>query len=176
VGIRRGMNKLIVLLVHCALFVSAASGQGRENVQLQISKSSNPKALFHWTISNHGNESVFIYDFYLWGPAFRVQQTAGGIRIQTTPVKEEPGCPPNRFPPVLLLHVAPGRSVEGDFTDEYIKVEAGRTVSMTIAAGADAYSVGELAKQFSQSNCKHSPNDAIVRWGTIINSNSIRVP
>ena len=170
------MKTLLVLLCQCALLVSSADGQQAKGVQLHLSRSSNPNALFHWKISNHGPESVFIYDFYLWGPAFRIQQTAGNVRVETTPVKEEPGCPPNRFPPVLLLHIAPGRSVEGDFIDEYIKVETGQTISMTIAAGTDAYSVGEQAKQFYRSNCKHSPYDAIVRWGTIIDSNAIHVP
>lgn len=170
------MKILSLLILECVCVTLSAMGQVNHDVQLRLSPSSNPKALFHWTISNHGSDSVFVYDFYLWGPAFRTQETSGTLNVETTPIKEEPGCPPNRFPPVLLLHIAPGRTVEGDFTDEYLKVGSNKSVSMSIAAGRDAYSVGDQAKAFYRSNCKHSPYDAIVRWGTIVNSNSIHVP
>jgi hypothetical protein len=143
------------------------------DVHLEISNPHDPSALLHWKISNNGKVSIFVYDFYLWGPAFRVSNVASITRIQTTPVSEEPSCPPNRFPPVLLLHVAPGRTIEGDFSDNQVKVSAEKPVSLTIAVGLDSYSVTPEAQRFANSNCKHSPYDAIVRWGTIIDSNPI---
>jgi hypothetical protein len=46
---------------------------------------------------------------------------------------------------------------------------------MRIAVGADPYSVVEEAKRFMSSQCKHSPNDAIVRWGVLLESNAVSV-
>ena len=72
--------------------------------------------------------------------------------------------------------VGPHRSIEGDFTDGDVKDLAGKLVSIRIAVGADPYSVVDEAKRFANSGCQHSPWDAIVRWGTILESNSIRFP
>lgn len=186
--IRRGprlLKGMLNMLLKSIIFISllsingAAADQSKtagKEVSVQISPSAHPGVLFHWKISNRGLQSAFVYDFYLWGPAFRIEQTDTILNVITTPIKEEPGCPPNRFPPVLLLHVGPGRSIEGDFEDESIKPKPGQAISLTLSVGTDGYNVGEQAKQFFNSNCKHSPYDAIVRWGNIINSNSIRVP
>ena len=98
------------------------------------------------------------------------------IVLSTTPTKEEATCPPNRFPPVLLLVVAPSRrTLHGDFVDSQLKVPAKADLSMRIAVRSDPYTVVAEAKRFADSNCKHSPYDAIVRWGTIIDSNTIHV-
>jgi hypothetical protein len=146
------------------------------DVRLEISGPTDSDSLLHWKISNAGSLSVYVYDFYLWGPAFRLEQQPSKTRIDTTPVKEEPACAPNRFPPVLLLRVEPGRTIQGDFKDNEIKVNPSDKVTFTIAVGIDPYAPEALVKRFYLSNCKHNPYDAIVRWGTIIDSNSIQLP
>ena len=64
--------------------------------------------------------AVYVYDFYLWGPAYHIETVGDGAIIDTTPVTELRSCPPNRFPPVLLLVVGPQRTIEGDFSDPAI--------------------------------------------------------
>jgi len=116
-----------------------------------------------------------VYDFFLWGPALSVDHSAQKTIFNTTPLVEQASCPPNRFPPVLLLVIGPGRSISGELQDDRLKTLTGRTVSLRIAAGLDAYTVLDEAKKFFDSDCKHSPYDAIVRWGTIVESNAVRV-
>jgi len=59
--------------------------------------------------------------------------------------------------------------------DDRLERLAGKAVSLRIAVGSDPYTVVDEAKQFFDSNCKHSPYDAIVRWGTIIESKTVKV-
>ena len=163
-----GISALFALLV----FSMQAQKAGiLRDVHLEISASKQGDFLFKWKISNAGPLTVYVYDFFLWGPAFRVEHESGRIRIATAPVREEPGCAPNRFPPVLLLPLQPGRTIHGDFQDTSIKIGRGDAMMFTIAVGVDPYGAQALVKRFYQSKCEHSPYDAIVRWGTIIDSN-----
>ena len=146
-----------------------------ETVALAITSASSTDANLHWAITNHNDMAVYVYDFYLWGPALSMDESQGRSIFSTTPTVEEPSCPPNRFAPVLLLVIGPGRTISGELQDERIKPLAGRTASLVIAVGSEPYTVAEEAKRFYNSNCKHSPNDAIVRWGTIIESKPTRV-
>jgi hypothetical protein len=77
---------------------------------------------------------------------------------------------------VLLLVVRGGGTVEGDFSDPEIKEVRGKEVTLKIAVGSEPNSVVEEAKRFASSNCAHSPYDAIVNWGTILESTHIHVP
>jgi hypothetical protein len=144
-----------------------------EAVRLELSKPQQKGALLHWAVTNDLDVAVYAYSFYLWGPAYRVQRSSGHVFIDTTPVAEDPSCPPNRFPPVLLLVIGPHRTIEGDLTDPNVRDINQAGVSMRIAVGFDPYSVVAKAKAFERSNCKHSPYDAIVRWGRIIESKRI---
>jgi hypothetical protein len=147
-----------------------------KDVHLEISAPKDSNSLLDWKISNTGSLRVYVYDFYLWGPAYRLEQDSGKVRIETAPVRERPGCAPNRFPPVLLLGIEPGRTIRGDFKDTEINLHPGDMVTLTIAVGTDPYGAEALVKRFYLSNCKHNPYDAIVRWGTIIDSNPIQLP
>jgi hypothetical protein len=148
----------------------------RQRVRLELLKPTQDDALVRWEITNTLSTAVYVYDVYLWGPAYHVQREADRDILETTPVAEEAACPPNRFPPVLLLAIGPGKTIKGDFTDDEIRNVAGKAVSMRIAVGADPYSVVDQAKRFMASRCKHSPYDAIVRWGAIVESNVVRLP
>lgn len=144
-------------------------------VSLEISRDvTQSDAQLHWKITNSLDVAVYVYDFYLWGPAYSLVRVGDRVRIDTSPVIEQRSCPPNRFPPVLLLVVGPRRTITGDFSDPEIKGLEGKQVSLRIAVGSDPYSVVAEAKRFMSSRCQHSPYDAIVRWGTIIESNSLR--
>jgi hypothetical protein len=143
-------------------------------VSLEIARPVGEGSLLNWKISNKLDVAVYVYDFYLWGPAYHIEQAADRVVIETAPIAERPGCPPNRFPPVLLLVIGPHRTIEGAFADPELNLK-GKTTSLRISVGDDPYSVVEAAKRFSKSKCKHSPYDAIVRWGTVIESNAIRV-
>ena len=169
-------------LIGLLLLIFSASCRGLDSdalakqVRLQISPAVRKGAVLHWRIVNDGRLAVYVYNVFLWGPALTVQRTPSEAVIDTTPVREDPGCPPNRFPPVLLLAIGPGRSLEGDLIDSRITGLKGLVTSMRIVVGSDPYSVVDAAKRYMSSNCKHSPYDAIVEWGTIIKSNPIRVP
>ena len=137
--------------------------------------SASTEGILHWAITNHDQVAVYVYDFFLWGPALSVDYSPEKTTFNTTPVVEQPSCPPNRVAPVLLLVVAPGRTITGDLQDDRLERLAGKAVSLRIAVGSDPYTVVDEAKQFFDSHCKHSPYDAIVRWGTIIESKTVKV-
>jgi hypothetical protein len=167
----------IVVLVGFVLAGKGAPTQSRvERVRIEATKRSAAGSLLHWKISNDSDTGVFVYDVFLWGPAYSVQRSKDRIAINTSPITEIGGCPPNRYPLILLLVVGPHRSIEGDFADDNIKDLAGKVVSIRVAVGSDPYSVVDEAKRFANSGCQHSPWDAIVRWGTILESNSIGFP
>ena len=144
-------------------------------IGVEIAKPIADGSLFHWKITNKLDVAVYVYDFYLWGPAYHVERVGDRVTIASAPVAEMAACPPNRFPPVLLLVIGPHRTVEGDFSDPELNLK-GKTVSLKISVGENPYSVVEKAKQFANSKCQHSPYDAIVQWGAIIESNAIRLP
>jgi hypothetical protein len=93
----------------------------REGVHLGVTKPTQDGALVHWKITNTLETAVYVYDFYLWGPAYHLEKQQDRTIINTTPVTEEASCPPNRFAPVPLLAVGPHRTIEGDFTDPDIR-------------------------------------------------------
>ena len=146
-----------------------------DSVSVAVTSAFSAQGALHWAITNHNDVAVFIYDFFLWGPALSVDRSAEKTTFNTTPVIEQPSCPPNRVAPVLLLVVAPGRTISGDLQDDRLEQLAGKAVSVTIAVGSDPYAVVDEAKRFLDSDCKHSPYDAIVRWGTIIESKTVKV-
>ena len=146
-----------------------------ESVSVAVTSAFSAEGALHWAITNHNDVAVFVYDFFLWGPAFSVDHSPEKTAFNTTPVVEQPSCPPTRVAPVLLLVVAPGRTITGELQDDRIGQLAGKAVSITIAVGSDPYTVVDEAKRFFDSDCKHSPYDAIVRWGTIIESTKVKV-
>jgi hypothetical protein len=159
----------------CAVTADAQSKSTlRESVRLELSKPMQEGALVHWRITNNLATAVYVYDLFLWGPAYHVVAHQDRVVVETTPVTELRSCPPNRNPPVLLLLVGPHRNIEGDFTDSNIKDVRGKAISMRIAVGNDPYSVVALAKRYMTSDCQHSPYDAIIRWGAILESNVLQ--
>ena len=92
------------IVIGLLLLVSGlASAQPRKILQtavaLEIARPVQKGTLLHWKITNELDVAVYVYDFYLWGPAYHVEQGTDKVTIDTTPVTESPGCPPNRFPP-----------------------------------------------------------------------------
>ena len=77
---------------------------------------------------------------------------------------------------MLLLVIRSGGTIEGDFSDPEIKTIVAKRVSLKISVGPEPYTVVSQARQFEHSSCKHSPYDAIVLWGTRIESNAVEVP
>jgi hypothetical protein len=110
------------------------------------------------------------------GPAYNVERSAGKLVFDTSPIARVASCPPNRVAPLLLLFVRRGGVIEGDFVDEAIKNSAaGDEVSLKIAIGSEPDSVVQEAKRFYNSDCKHSPYDAIVDWPTFVESTPVKV-
>ena len=144
-------------------------------VRLEIIPSEDKTNLFTWRITNPLDIAVYVYDVYLWGPAYYLDRDGESIRFDTAPVTELHSCPPNRFPPVLLLLVGPRRTIQGNFVEPRVPLLAGKLISMRISVGFN-YDVVEQARRFAESQCKYSPYDAIVLWGTVIESNRIRFP
>jgi hypothetical protein len=116
------------------------------------------------------------YNFFMLGPAYNIERSPGKLVFDTSPTVRVASCPPNRVAPLLLTFVRSGGVIEGDFVDDEIKQASGDEVSLKIAVGSEPYKVVEEAKRFYNSNCKHSPYDAIVNWATFLESNSIHVP
>jgi len=69
--------------------------------------------------------------------------------------------------------VGAGRTIEGDFQDDEIRNAQTPSVSLRVVYGIEPYRVVEQAKRFAQSKCKYSPYDAIVQWGTVLESNPV---
>jgi hypothetical protein len=168
---------IIIGFLHlCAVCVDAQPRNVLQKaISVEIARPITDSSLLHWKITNKLDVAVYVYDFFLWGPAYHVEQAGDRVTIETTPVKETQACPPNRFPPVLLLVIGPNRTIAGDFSDPVLNLKD-KTVSLKISVGGDPYSVVEEAKQFANSKCKHSPYDAIVRWGAIVESNTLELP
>jgi hypothetical protein len=144
-----------------------------QDLKLEISRPAERKTLLHWKISNSSQQALFVFDFYLWGPAYRVEQNGKDTVIETTPIKDEQGCVPNRFPPMLLLHLRPGGIIEGDFEDDAITIPKDSRVSLVVAYGTDAYSLQDRVKKIFGSKCSESPYNAILQWGHLLYSNSL---
>jgi hypothetical protein len=106
-----------------------------ERVRIEATKGFAAGSLLHWKISNDSDSGVFVYDVFLWGPAYSIERSTDRVVINTSPITEIGGCPPNRYPLILLLVVGPHRSIEGDFTDGDVKDLAGKLVSIRIAVG-----------------------------------------
>jgi hypothetical protein len=145
------------------------------SVGVLITSATSKDGALRWTITNRNDLGLFVYDFFLWGPALSVDESPQKTIFNTTPVIEQATCPPNRVAPVLLLVIGPGRSISGELQDERLKNLSEKAVSLRIAAGFDPYSVVDEAKRFLDSNCKQSPYDAVVRWGTIVESGAVKV-
>jgi hypothetical protein len=170
------MYKLIAVLL-CLLPLSAVAQKPKAaDVHLDIQPDPTGRALVNWSITNDSKLAVYVYDFFLWGLAPWDEINGNQAVIGTAPTREEATCPPNRFPPVLLLIVPPGRTIRGDFTDIDLKLAPKTNLSMRIAVFRDPYTVVEEAKRFADSGCKHSPYDALVREGTIVESNTVQLP
>jgi hypothetical protein len=146
-------------------------------ISVQLTATHTRPDELHWKITNASNESVFVYSYFLYGPAYSTEAKPGKIILDTLPPSPEPGCP-NRFPPVLLLMVPSGDYRDGDFRDPALKALAGQTVSFKIGAGLDPYGVVEEANRirWKSGNCSKSPYDAIFEWATIFESNSVKLP
>ena len=141
-------------------------------VQVEIGTISVRDGSIHWKITNRSKLEVYVYDVFLLGPSFATEHAPGLMKFDTTPMHVLASCPPNRFLPVLLMVVRSGGSIEGDFADPQIrKLTTGTAVSMRIAVGPEPNSVTTQWQRFLNSDCKHSPYDAIVDWATIIESN-----
>ena len=171
--LRTAVRDATVLFVAVFTCIVGYAQQRQGALHVELSRSMNHHALFHWKITNPGPESVYVFDFYLWGPAFRVRETTQKLVIQTTPEKESSGCPPNRFPPMLLLHVRPHGSIEGEFSDELLKLPPNKPVSMVVAYGTDPYELQEKAKLLFRSNCEQDPYNAVLQWGKLVESDAI---
>jgi hypothetical protein len=172
-------NRLLSLVLFWPLATNPAGTAAQEitkpksdSARVVVTEASSKHGVLRWKITNQNELAVFVYDFFLWGPALSVELLPEKTVFSTTPLAEQATCPPNRVAPVLLLVVGPGRSITGELQDERLRVLNGKAVSLRIAAGLDAYSVVDEAKRFFNSDCKHSPYDAIVRWGTIIESDA----
>ena len=170
------MRKTFAVLL-CLLSLNVVAQKPKStDVSLEIQPNSTGKALVNWSITNNTKLAIYVYDFFLWGPA-EWDEVKGDVTILgTAPSREESTCPPNRVAPVLLLVIAPGRTIHGDFIDDRLKLGPKAKVAMRIAIFSDPYKVVEESKRFYESRCQHSPYDAIVREGTIVESNVVRLP
>ena len=170
------VRRVFAIFLCLSLLSAAAQKPKSTDVRLEIQPDSTSKALVTWSITNDTKLAVYVYDFFLWGPAEWNEEKGGVMILGTAPSREEGGCPPNRVAPVLLLVISPGRTIHGDFIDDRFKLAPKAKVAMRIAIFNDPFKVVEESKRFYGSRCQHSPYDAIVREGTIVESNVVQLP
>lgn len=147
-----------------------------DGIKFEITRYSKRQGLLHWKLSNESTRGVFVYDFFLLGPAHEIESSPGKLIFDTSATKTIAACPPNRTVPVLLMLLRSGGVLEGDFVEPTIKRVVSKKVSLKIAVGPEPYSVVTQAQKYFDSDCAHSPYDAVVEWATFIESNAVHVP
>jgi hypothetical protein len=165
---------LSLLLV--AALGNALGAVPADKVHLELMRVAKNTGQLHWKITNDSTEGVYVYNFFMLGPAYNIERSPGKLVFDTSPTVRVASCPPNRVAPLLLTFVRSGGVIEGDFMDDELKQAGGAEVSLKVAVGSEPYKVVEEAKRFYNSNCKHSPYDAIINWATFLQSNSVKVP
>lgn len=171
---------LTTLIAFALANISQSQGAPKPRVtgvEVQLSNSPGKPDQLHWKIINTSASEVYVYSFFLYGPAYGTENKDGKTILDTLPPSAEDGCP-NRFPPVLLLRVPAGDYREGDFRDPQLKALSGKTVELKIGSGPEPYGVVEEAHRirWESKNCSRSPYNAIFEWATIIDSNSVHIP
>ena len=166
----------VVLFLALSKGYNATRPREVRNVRFEITRLSKDAGLLHWKITNNSDDGIFIYNFFLLGGAYNIERSPGKLIFDTSPIIRIASCPPNRVVPLLLLFVRSGGVIEGDFVDPEVKKAGGKEVSIKIAVGSEPYTVIEEAKRFYNSDCKHSPYDAIINWATFLESTRIQVP
>ena len=166
----------VVLLLALSRGYSATRPPDVSKVRLEVTRASKSAGQLHWKIRNNSDVEIYVYNFFLLGPALNVEDLGKKEIFDTTPITIRATCPPDRFPPVLLTVIRSGGVIEGNFSDSRIRKAVGKQVSLKIAVGSEPYTVVVQAKAFAESECKHSPFDAIVQWGTMIESNAVSIP
>lgn len=172
------MMKPIVLFMLCSVLGADAQSRTKSAISgVSMELTDTPlRGQLHWRIDNKSAVPVYVYSFYLWGPAYTTEVKSGVTVLETSPTAREGGCP-NRFPPVLLLLVPPGDYREGDFRDKRLWELNGKSVALEIGVGSDPYSVVNEAEaiRWKGKDCSRSPMDAIWEWSTLIESNSVHL-
>lgn len=174
------MKRTICICVVFLLTLSKGHGATRppdvSKVRFEITRISKDEGLLHWKITDNSDDGVYIYNFFLLGGAYNIERSPGKLIFDTSPIVRVASCPPNRVAPLLLLFVRSGGVIEGDFVDAEVKKAGGNEVSLKIAVGSEPNTVVEEARRFYNSECKHSPYDAIINWATFLESTRIQVP
>lgn len=166
----------VVLLLVFSNAYGATKPPDISKIRFEVTRFSKRAGLLHWKITNNSGDGVYIYNFFLLGGAYNIEHSRGKLVFDTSPIVRVPSCPPNRVAPLLLLFVRAGGVIEGDFVDAEVKKAGGNEVSLKIAVGSEPNTVVEEAKRYYNSDCEHSPYDAIVNWATFLESTPIHVP
>lgn len=174
------MKRIVGICVVLMLVVSTGYGTTKppnvSKVRFEITRFSKTAGLLHWKITNNSDDGVYIYNFFLLGRAYNIERNPGRLIFDTSPIVRIASCPPNRVAPLVLTFVRSGGVMEGDFMDPEVKKAGGDEVSLKIAIGSEPDTVVEEAKRYYNSDCKHSPYDAIIDWATFLKSNQVKVP
>lgn len=173
---KRAMYLFLFLAVALANVRGAAGIVPADKVNVEITRVSKDAGILHWKITNSSGGGVYVYNFFMLGPAYNIERSPGRLVFDTSPTVRVASCPPNRVAPLLLTFVRSSGVIEADFADDELKQAGGNEVSLKIAVGSEPYKVVEEAKRFYNSDCKHSPYDAIINWATFLESNQIKVP
>lgn len=166
----------VVLLLTLSKGYGAISPPDVSKVRFEITGLSKDAGLLHWKITNNSGDGVYVYNFFLLGGAYNIERSPGKLIFDTSPIVRVASCPPNRVAPLLLTFVRSGGVMEGDFVDAEVKQAGSKEVALKIAVGSEPYTVVVEAKRFYNSDCKHSPYDAIIDWATFLQSNYVKVP
>jgi hypothetical protein len=171
---------LKTLALTAILFMSiwqTGSAQSRSAIDVVLNISPSPgKSQLHWAITNRSAFAVYVYSYYLYGPAYSLTRGTATSTLDTSPRTLEDSCP-YIFPPVLLLRVPANDYREGDFRDPQLGNFHGKKIALSIGLGINPYTVVSRAAQLRKAkSCDKSPYNAIVEWSKIVESNPVQVP
>jgi len=174
---KRAICICVVLLLALSSGYGATKPPDVSKVRFAVTRVSKRAGVLHWKITNGSDAGVYIYSFFLLGPAYNIERSPGKLIFDTSPIVRVASCPPNRVAPLLLLFVRSGGVIEGDFADAEVKKAGGDEVSLKIAVGSEPDTVVEEEKRlYNSPGCQHSPYDAVVNWATFLESSRVQVP
>jgi hypothetical protein len=98
-NLRDGLIRFAMLSVSLVVLLTSGIAQkttkpSSASLIVAITRASSTDSALHWAITNHNEIAVFVYDFFLWGPAFSVDHSSEKTKFNTSPVRGRAVMPP----------------------------------------------------------------------------------
>jgi hypothetical protein len=100
-GAQRKAPKMKRVVCICMVFLlavskgySAIKPPDTGKVQFEIMHLSKGAGLVHWKITNDSDAGIYIYNFFLLGPAYNIERSPRKLVFDTSPIVRTASCPP----------------------------------------------------------------------------------